>query len=300
MPENLVRPSADADGGEPLRVLRYFARKVCAEGIAVEAGADHVNLSPLSDEQTARAAGYVSLANWEWCVSEGWVAQLPVRGSRQARGYPVWHLTAKGRQALRRMLSEGPAAVSSAAPRKDRVGALEKEMRPQINPNESPIGWLARRRDKNGEPMISAEQLAAAERLRSDFWFAGMSPRVTTNWSTAAQGGCSSGRRQSGADMSDNMMAAATRVRNAINAVGPELGSILIDVCCHLNGLEAAERKAGWPLRSAKIVLQLALTRLARHYGLLPLAPSGRISRSAVRHWGSADYRPHINGPAGD
>ena len=69
----------------------------------------------------------------------------------------------------------------------------------------------------------------------------------------------------------------------------------ILDICCELKGLEEAEKAHGWPQRAGKTVLQLALTRLARHYGLLRAeAPGGR--RQILRHWGSEDYRPSIDG----
>ena len=54
-------------------------------------------------------------------------------------------------------------------------------------------------------------------------------------------------------------------------------------MCCFLKRLEEVERERSWPPRSAKVVLQLGLDRLARHYGLSEQA-QGR-GKAAVRTW---------------
>ncbi len=161
-----------------------------------------------------------------------------------------------------------------------------------------PLAWLARRRDASGRPLLSEAQRLAGERLARDFWFARMTPRVTADWS----GTVTSGRRRRaapshGADLRDAQLAARERVRRALDAVGAELSGVLVDVCCLEEGLEAAERAQGWPKRSGKVILQLALTRLARHYGL---DEPTRGSRAAARilHWGTEDYRPRITDDA--
>jgi hypothetical protein len=150
---------------------------------------------------------------------------------------------------------------------------------------ESPLSWLARRKARDGSALISPEQLQAGERLRADFTFAQLAPRVTADWSPSI----ARDRRRSRSDASlpDAVIAARQRVRHAVEAVGPELTGLLLDVCCFLKGLEDVERERRWPPRSAKVVLQLGLDRLARHYGLG--AEARGPSRAAVRTWLAPD-----------
>jgi Domain of unknown function (DUF6456) len=172
---------------------------------------------------------------------------------------------------------------------------------PGLNLDESPLAWLARRKDKDGQPMIGTHEFNAGEKLRADFTLATMTPRVTSNWSGFLGGGGAvrRGPPGHGVEIADHIIAANARVQLALKAVGPELSGILIDVCCHLKGLEALEKAAGWPQRSGKIVLQIALRKLARHYGLVRDGDGTRGGHAATQHWGAPDYRPEIKRDAG-
>jgi hypothetical protein len=156
--------------------------------------------------------------------------------------------------------------------------------RATIDLAESPLGWLARRRGRDGRPLIAPEQFQAGERLRGEFTRAQMTPRVTANWTASAS--ASRGGNQA-AGFADTVIAAQQRVRRALDTVGPEFSGLLLDVCCFLKGLEDVERERRWPPRSAKVVLQLGLDRLARHYGLAGEA-RGR-DRAPVRTWLAPD-----------
>lgn len=156
-----------------------------------------------------------------------------------------------------------------------------------VNDGESPLAWLARRKGRDGRAMIGPDQFIAGERLRADFTRGHMTPRVTSNWSGIGQTRGSGG----GGDMTDLIVASRQRVRLALEACGPEFSGLLLDVCCFLRGLEDVERERGWPSRSAKVVLQLALDRLARHYGLRSAA---RGTGTKIRTWlaGDATFTP--------
>lgn len=147
-----------------------------------------------------------------------------------------------------------------------------------VNDSESPLAWLARRKGRDGRSMIGPDQFIAGERLRADFTRGHLMPRVTSSWSgigrTRGAGG--------GGEMTDMIVASRQRVRQALEACGPEFSGLLLDICCFLRGLEDVERERGWPSRSAKVVLQLALDRLARHYGLRTDALGGS---AAIRTW---------------
>ena len=152
-----------------------------------------------------------------------------------------------------------------------------------VDESESPLAWLARRRGRDGRALIAAHQLQAGERLRADFTVAHLMPRTTANWSSPIPSGRRGGGGERAANFTETMIAARQRVHQALDAVGPEFAGLLLDICCFLKRLEDTERERAWPARSAKVVLQLALDRLARHYGYMSEA-RGR-GHAAVRTW---------------
>ena len=159
---------------------------------------------------------------------------------------------------------------------------------------ESPLLWLFRRKDKSGETIIGPAGFAAGERLRADLTFAGMMPRVTMNWSAAA----SVSGPHSGVILNptEATIAARQRVDHAVRAVGPEFSGLLIDLCGFCKGIETIEMERGWPLRSGKVVIRLALSALARHYGFDDIA-TGRErhnTRNPILAWSTPDNKPRM------
>lgn len=128
-----------------------------------------------------------------------------------------------------------------------------------VNLTESPIGWLARR------GLLSAVQVAAAERLRRDHARAGLGARVTMRWDPEPAGRSGGGNGGAHAQ-SLAALDACRRFDAALAAVGPGLSDVLWRVACEGEGLSEAEKGLGWPARAGKLVLGLALDRLVDFY----------------------------------
>jgi hypothetical protein len=259
---------------------RLAAKGSCAVPVA---GADFAIYLPRKGE--AQFVATLSTAAVALAARNGWLALEP--------GSDRYRIAAAGIEALRRAKSAPHAGVANVGSRRKPIRKAGTA-RPARLGQEGPLAWLRRRRDRDGQRLITEPQFDAGERLAADFRRAQLTPRVTADWSAPI-----ASRRMrraapgAGAELSDKVAAARTRVQRALAAVGPELAGILIDVCCLEIGLEAAERAQRWPQRAGKVVLQMALTGLARHYGLLPPAPPPGAQR--LRHWGSEDYRPTLD-----
>jgi hypothetical protein len=154
---------------------------------------------------------------------------------------------------------------------------------------DCPLLWLFRRKNSAGENLISPASFAAGERLRSDLTFSGMLPKTTMNWSAQA---VDISRSSQGLNPAEAVIAARQRVDHAMRAVGPEFSSLLMDICGFGKGLEMIEQQRNWPQRSGKVAVQLALSCLARHYGLDDVA-IGR-AKAPMRRWASEDAQPKI------
>jgi hypothetical protein len=115
-----------------------------------------------------------------------------------------------------------------------------------LNDGESPLGWLKGRKDRNGNPLISEPQYEAGERLRADYWFAHMNPRITSNWSAfAPQDRTRRGAPSNASALRDEVIAAKERVMRALIVVEPEVSGILVDICCDSKGSSRPRERTG-------------------------------------------------------
>lgn len=147
----------------------------------------------------------------------------------------------------RELTAEGPGR---AAPRRGRRSV-------SVNLAESPLTWL------HARGHLSDRQYGAGESLRRDYERAQLAAGVTMRWDPVRIKGTAADR---GLNCSERQIAARARFDGAIAAAGPGLSDILWRVVCAGEGLPDAERALAWPDRSGKLVLKLALDRVAGFY----------------------------------
>lgn len=152
------------------------------------------------------------------------------------------------REMVERELTEvGPKRAGSASGKRRTV---------TVNTAESPLVWL------HARGHLDDRQFDAGEKLRADYERAQLSPSVTMRWDPVRVDGGGG----DGLTPSERQLAAKARFDGAMAQAGSGLKDILWRVACACEGLPAAENGLGWPARSGKLALKLALDRVADFY----------------------------------
>lgn len=163
-------------------------------------------------------------------------------------------------------------APEPASPPSGRPGVIEGERTIMLadgtavslraNLGESPLAWLARRKDAQGRPFLSPRAVAAGERLSREAEIALAGPAVTLRWDglpTAVSGGA--GRVEPG----DRALSASRRVEAALKACGV-WRPVIEAVCLRGSSLQLAEQQTGLRRRRGRLALAAGLSALADHY----------------------------------
>jgi hypothetical protein len=147
--------------------------------------------------------------------------------------------------------------LTSEGPRR-RAGLARKRRSVTVNLAESPLTWL------HAHGHLDGRLYDAGERLRADYERAQLSPGLTMRWDPVRI----RGKGDSGLNATERQIAARDRFNAAIAAAGKGLADVLWRVVCAGETLPFAEKALAWPARSGKLVLRLALDRVADFYRL--------------------------------
>ncbi len=158
-----------------------------------------------------------------------------------------------------------PREIKEHTMRGGQVDRLSKNVKPKsnrsvsVNVGESPLSWLYAHKH------LSERQFLAGEKLRIAYERAVIGTNITMSWNPMPP---SKGRRAAlgQMDQSESRLNAKQRFDDAIACLGDGLEDVAWRVICNCESVSSAEKALGWPTRSGKLVLKLALDRLANHY----------------------------------
>lgn len=149
--------------------------------------------------------------------------------------------------------------VERALPQDGQGAAARRVRSVRVNLAESPLGWLGAR------GLVTQRQLVAGEALRRDYEHGALPQRTVMAWDAPPLGKARRGAGQPGA-ATLAQIDARNRFHCGIAAAGPGLGDILWRVVCAGESIPVAEQALGWPTRAGRLVLTLALDRVADYY----------------------------------
>lgn len=122
---------------------------------------------------------------------------------------------------------------------------------------------LAAMHDAAGAPWFSADELAAATRLRADWERGQIALTKGSDLTAPPRGAAAHGAGNAAERMTGAACDARRRVAKALEALAPVLRRVVEAVCFAEQGLSAVERMQSWPPRSGKLALKLALAQIA-------------------------------------
>ncbi|MDO9417315.1 DUF6456 domain-containing protein [Pararhizobium sp.] len=268
-----------APARNPAKALLALLRHVAGHRVTIRAGQGDIKGegAPVTLERAGQAPRSFDRALLRRAIASGLLvaAKDDLRATPQAAAF------------IRRALVEPDAAFQDQHRDLRQTSVLVGSLRTpvRINDSESPLAALARLKDKSGQAFLHDDAIAAGERLHADFMRAQLQPRLTMSYEPRLSSK-TKGMANAAAELSDTALAARHRVEKAIDAMGPELSGVALDVCCFMKGLELVERERQWPARSAKLMLRTALMALARHHAPPPAA------RRRIQSWGADGFRP--------
>lgn len=136
--------------------------------------------------------------------------------------------------------------------------------------DHAPLLKLYNRQRNMAHKYLSETHLQAGQKLFDLFVKANLRPNVTMNWENLQS--VKQSHHTGGKDMgfSETTYIARRELYESLSHVGQEFSAILVEICLFGNGLEATEKAMNWPARSAKLLLTMALDRLAEYYQLTP------------------------------
>jgi hypothetical protein len=195
------------------------------------------------------------------------------RADRRRR--PVARISAPG---VRALLADGalqagpdPERYELTPAGHDRLKRTAIAAAPVIAPNadQAPFGpgfapaitRLHALRNGAGRTFFAASELRVAALLHAAFVRSECGQVRGADWSGVAPSGAARGPAAERGQ--HHAIAARALVEKALAALGGSARAVTIASILHEQGFEAIERRLGWPARSAKIALKLALQQLA-------------------------------------
>ncbi|MCV6824407.1 MULTISPECIES: DUF6456 domain-containing protein [Halocynthiibacter] len=263
-----ARPETPTEEDQELvQEARRILKRLCELGSRLLVGEEMeqaVVLRDLPSGQSTRTAilhrsvaEVMALNDWINCVKSGKVTLYEI--TPQGRAF----LKCGGVSPMTTPVgfAESQAAFSPAPSSR----AIEVNLR-KTNLAETPLTMLSRRRDPDGNPLLTDEMIAAGERIREDFELAQLGYQCDDIWENYIYEGAYANDNPIIPFANSKHKEAHERARDALRELGQDLGDVVLRCVCKLEGLEAAEKEMGWCARSGKVILRIALSRLAAYY----------------------------------